>query len=126
MTHDAACSCHPGVLDPEVLEGLKSLEGDDPAGMAAIVERFLEETRSRLDALRATRGEAQAVARMTHALRGSCATFAASEMASLCGRLEEASAAPGFRLTEATLARLDHEYGRVATALGAVFRLPGR
>ncbi len=111
------------VLTPLELEALKDLEKTDPDGVAAMVELFLVETRSRLDTLRATPGDVGFVARTAHTLSGSCINFAATEMASMCREVHDAAAAADFSLTEATLDRLDREYCRVAAALRKSFRL---
>lgn len=111
------------MLDPAGLEALRNLEEGDPGGVASMIRLFLLETRGRLDTLREAPGDAGLVERTAHMLSGSCASFTASEMASLCRELSEAAARSGLPVTEETLDRLDVEYGRVAAALGSAFQI---
>ncbi|MDQ1443745.1 MAG: two-component system, sensor histidine kinase and response regulator, partial [Acidimicrobiaceae bacterium] len=65
------------VLEPVVFGALKDLEGQDPDGVAQLVTLFLRDTASRLATLRENHSDAEALARAGHALKGSCASFAA-------------------------------------------------
>lgn len=112
------------MLDPSLLQALHELHELDRSGTAELVRLFLDDTRSRLDALRAVAGggNREVLAATAHSLKGSCANFAASTMASLCVDLETAARAD-VSLASPILDQLDHEYDRVAGALRSEFQL---
>ena len=110
------------LLDPEGVKALRELDSHAPGEAATMVRLFLGETRSRLDALRPD--DTESVGRTAHSLKGSCATFAAPRMASLCDELERAGARRDSDGIRATLVRLDEEYRRVASALERTFLHP--
>jgi signal transduction histidine kinase/CheY-like chemotaxis protein/HPt (histidine-containing phosphotransfer) domain-containing protein len=112
------------VLEPVLLESLISIQEQDPDQVAELVELFLQETATRLDLLRQDHGDAEAVARAAHSLKGSCGMFAATGLVDLCDALEDANRARDSRLVQATLSRLDEEYERVTIALRSTFRAP--
>ncbi|MDQ3569867.1 MAG: response regulator [Actinomycetota bacterium] len=123
VDHPAAISEQTSdeLLDPVALEALEGLGEGDPHGVAAMVRLFLRDTSARLDILRQADGDAEAIARTAHSLKGSCATFGATAMASLCDDLEAANATANHQLVEATVARLLERFERVTAALCAAF-----
>lgn len=72
------------VLEPVLLEPLINIQKQDPDKAAELVELFLQEAETRLDLLRQDHGDAEAVARVAHSLKGSCRMFAATGMVDLC------------------------------------------
>jgi HPt (histidine-containing phosphotransfer) domain-containing protein len=112
------------VLEPLVFAALKDLEEQDPDGVAELVTLFLQHTATRLGALRDNHSDGEAVARAAHGLKGSCASFAATRMATLCHLLEDVNTSTDQELVTSTLIQLDEEYERVAQALRFAFRLP--
>jgi HPt (histidine-containing phosphotransfer) domain-containing protein len=101
-----------------------SIQEQDPDKVAELVELFLQQTATRLDLLRQDHGDAEAVARAAHSLKGSCGMFAATGMVDLCDALEHANTARNCHLLETTLGRLEEEYERVTIALRSTFRGP--
>ncbi|MDQ6671268.1 MAG: Hpt domain-containing protein [Chloroflexota bacterium] len=78
-------------VDVSSLQALRQLQRPGrPDGVARIVTRFLEETQSRLAALRlaCAAGDARLLEQAAHALRGISGTVGANEMHDLAMRLE--------------------------------------
>jgi two-component system sensor histidine kinase/response regulator len=78
-------------LDRALLDRLRA--GADGADLVrSLVEEFLEEAESRVEALtRAAGGDAERVRREAHALRGSSATIGANRLADVCAQLERSA-----------------------------------
>jgi HPt (histidine-containing phosphotransfer) domain-containing protein len=89
--------------------------------VGTLIAMFLDEAPRRLAALReaAERGEARAVAREAHTLKGSCANFGARRLAGLCEQLEALGRAHDLASAADALAQLEVEFERVRAALGA-------
>jgi PAS domain S-box-containing protein len=78
-------------LDPEVVERLRALATtDDPAVFGEIYTAFVGSAEEYLAALREARqtGDADALRRAAHALKGASASVGGTNMAELCGQLE--------------------------------------
>ncbi len=84
-----------------------------------ILELYLGDSPKRLTTMRRgiTEGDAQAIERAAHALKGSSANLGASGLAEHCHQLEKLSAATVPTGAEALLAALETEYGRVEQAM---------
>jgi two-component system, sensor histidine kinase and response regulator len=109
-------------LDHDVLAGLRGLQGDDETDIVAeLAGMFLDDARSGLQALEEAveEGDAPAVERVAHTLKGSSGNMGARRMSDLCAQLEDAGAAGDFALSTELLERLREEFGRVDRALGA-------
>jgi two-component system, sensor histidine kinase and response regulator len=109
-------------VDREVLARLRGLQGEDePDIVAELAGMFLEDARSRLEAVEEAlqRGDAPAVKRVAHTLKGGSGSMGTKGMFGLCAQLEEAGASgelsQGFEL----LGRIREELERVARALEA-------
>jgi len=79
-------------VDVSALEALRQLQRPGrPDGVARIVTSFLDESQVRLDALRqaVATGDATALERAAHAMRGISGTVGANEMHDLAMRLEQ-------------------------------------
>jgi len=78
-------------LDPQAVETLKELIGDDPEIIRDMVDAFVEDVPDRLAEM--TRGlddgDAELVRRAAHTLKGNCLTFGALAFADACRELEE-------------------------------------
>jgi HPt (histidine-containing phosphotransfer) domain-containing protein len=103
---------------------LPELGGGDPGLASELVDLFLDDTPSRLGALReaVAAADAEALVRAGHALRGSASTLGATAMADLCAALERlgrdgtcAGAAP-------VLVQLEREFDAVRDAFEPVRR----
>ena len=109
----------PGALDNTVLGELRESVGDDPEFLAELVDVFLADAPTQVEALRraATSGDAITARRAAHTLKGNSGTFGARELASLC---QEAEAAAGAGDLDAVLSRVDEidgEWRRVGAEL---------
>ncbi|MHB1536210.1 MAG: hybrid sensor histidine kinase/response regulator, partial [Acidimicrobiales bacterium] len=112
-------------LEPQALAVLQELDQQDHDQTAPLIQLFLDQTRLRLDALRqgAQNGDGETLAAALHTLKGSCATFAAARMATLCAQLEVLGHDDKIAQAGAILDQLDVEYGQVTVGLRAAFRL---
>lgn len=108
------------VLESEPIARLremgKALGRDVPR---RILELYLGDSPNRLATLRQglSAGDAQTIETAAHALKGSSANLGASALAELCHQLEKLSAGTVPAGTEARLAALEAEYGRVEIAM---------
>ena len=107
-------------LDPAVLDSLRQLtQPGEPDVLAEVLGLFLADAPSRLDAIvaAAVAGDAVALQRSAHTLKGAAGTIGASALQAACRELEElakhSSLAPGA----ADLAALHSEFARVETAI---------
>ena len=108
------------VLDVEPIARLremgKALGRDVPR---RILELYLGDSPARLVTLRRAfaAGNAQAIERAAHALKGSSANLGASVLAEHCHQLEKLSATSVPASAEARLAALEAEYDKVEAAM---------
>jgi HPt (histidine-containing phosphotransfer) domain-containing protein len=116
-------------VDPAALDVLRALQDDgEPDLLPTLVEMFLADARPRLDALgdAVRQGDASAVEREAHALKGSCANFGAQPMMTLCGRLQAAGRTSDLANAPALRDGLEAEFERVRVALHAEVARDGR
>ena len=109
------------LLDEAAIAALRDPElGGDPEFLVEVVEAFLGDSPPRLQTLRASLegGDAEAIGRAAHSLKGSCASLGAAQMAALCARLEAMGRglAPNADAAE-VFAELERQYGLVRLAL---------
>jgi HPt (histidine-containing phosphotransfer) domain-containing protein len=104
-------------LDPDVLAGLREL--GDAELLAELVELFVDDTPSRILALRDAfeKDDAEAVERVAHTLKGSCSNMGAWRMANLCAEFKELSHSGDLTLAPELLDQLQAEFGRVRATL---------
>jgi two-component system, sensor histidine kinase and response regulator len=109
-----------GSVDLSVLLGLRELqEVDEPDILNELIELFVKEVPSELEALReaAQRGDAQNVEQIAHTLKGSSANMGAIRMEALCTELEEMGRSEELAAVPAQISRLEEEFGRVRAVL---------
>jgi two-component system sensor histidine kinase/response regulator len=119
-TPDDGTAHGESALDPEVLAGLRALRGEDDTDIVAeLAGIFLEDARSALSALEEAvqTGDAPAVERVAHTLKGGSANMGARAMARLCARLEATGASGDLSPAPRLLGRLEEEFGRVERML---------
>ncbi|MDQ4128228.1 MAG: PAS domain S-box protein [Actinomycetota bacterium] len=106
-------------LDPGVLAGLREL--GDAELLSELARIFLDDTSSRLAALREAieDGDAPAVERAAHTLKGSSGNMGATKMANICSRLQEAGASGDLSRVPGLPKALEEEFERVRLALEA-------
>lgn len=109
-------------VDREVLARLRRLQGeDDPDIVAELTGMFLEDARSRIEAVEVSlqKGDATAVERAAHALKGGSGSMGAKGMSGLCAQLEDVGASVDLSRAPELLGRIREELGRVEQALEA-------
>ena len=97
-------------LGSEVLEHLRGLEAKGSPGLAAeVVEIFLQDTSTRLKALReaVAQRDGEAAYRVAHTLHGSASMVGALSLARSCAELIKAARSGSFDRCEAIVADLD-------------------
>ena len=106
-------------MDRGVIAGLRGLQREDDADIVAeLAGMFLEDARSRLRALEEAvqSGDAPAVERVAHTLKGSSGNMGARGMSYLCARLEEIGASGDLSSGAGLIRRLKEEFWRVDRA----------
>jgi len=109
-------------VDREVLARLRKLrDEDEPDIVAELAGMFLEDARSRLDAVEEAlqKGDAPAVERAAHTLKGGSGSMGAKGMSGLCAQLEDVGASGDLSQGTELLGRIREELGRVERALEA-------
>ena len=109
-------------IDREVLARLRRLQGEgDPDIVAELTGMFLKDARSRLEAVEEAlqKGDAPAVERAAHALKGGSGSMGARGMSGLCAQLEDLGASGDLSRGPVLLGRIREELGRVGRALEA-------
>ena len=108
-----------GPLDRGLLDGLRKL--GDKELLPELIGLFFEDVPGRLERLRAAieAGDAQAVGRDAHALKGSCGSLGALRMSEIAAELQDAGASGDLSAAPGMLDRLEEEYARVRPELAA-------
>jgi HPt (histidine-containing phosphotransfer) domain-containing protein len=109
-------------VDREVLARLRKLRDEDETDIVAeLAGMFLEDARSRLDAVEEAlqKGDAPAVERAAHTLKGGSGSMGAKGMSGLCAQLEDVGASGDLSQGSQLLGRIREELGRVERALEA-------
>ena len=106
-------------LDPAVLAGLREL--GDAELLAELAGMFFDDAASRLEDLRqaVAEGDAGAVERVAHTLKGSSGNIGAARMAAICAELQGVGSSGDLARAGELLGRLEEEFGRVRPALEA-------
>ena len=109
-------------VDREVLAGLRGLQGEEETDIVAELSGvFLGDARSGLEEVKEAlrKGDAPAVERVAHKLKGGSGSMGAREMSCLCAQLENAGASGDLSRGTGLLERIREELGRVDRALEA-------
>ena len=107
-------------LDPAVLDSLRQLtQPGEPDVLADVLGLFLADAPTRLGAIAAAAaaGDAAALQRSAHALKGAAGAIGASALHAACRELEDVAKHPGLSPGAADLAVLHSEFARVKTAI---------
>ncbi len=104
-------------LDRAVVESLRELGGDEM--LSELTEVFLEDTSSGLAALKeaSETGDAEAIERVAHTLKGSAGNMGAKRMAAICSELQDAGESGDLSGASELLKVLEAEFERVRPAL---------
>jgi len=106
-------------INPQMLEGLRELNPDDPAFLRELIDLFINDVADRLaeiDRALAT-ADASLLLRAAHTIKGSCSNFGAEELARISQIMELQGKAADLPAALATLPALKTEYAAVTEAL---------
>ena len=109
-------------LDIGVISNLRALQSRaEPNLLSDLIDSFLRDSAERIAAMRgaAASGDAKALTRTAHALKGSSGTVGANRMTALCDVIEELSRASSMEGSPALIDALAEEFERVKRALEA-------
>ncbi len=106
-------------LDADVVASLR--ESGEPGLLSELAAMFFDDASSHLGDLReaVAAGDAPAVERTAHTLKGSSGMMGAREMAATCSDLQELGESGDLSGAPELLGRLEEEFGRVRPALEA-------
>jgi len=109
-------------VDPEVLESLRELGGeDDPGLFLELIELFLEDTPQRMKQVEEAlaRDDADGLGAAAHALKSSCANLGALKLSELFKEIEFAGKESDLERARPLVNLSSEEYGRVEQELRA-------
>jgi PAS domain S-box-containing protein len=104
----------------ELIANMRKLAGNvNPQLLIEVIDIFIKDAPARLEAMQSAlaAGNAQAMEKAAHALKGACAYVGAMRMYDLCKNLEDRGRAGSMEGIESDLFELEQEYGRVRRAL---------
>lgn len=108
------------ILDPSAIESLRSLSPDtDGSFLRELIEIYLQDTPERLAELEAAlaKGDAHALMRAAHTIKGSSSNFGATRLAQLAHEIELHGKAGNCPAATPVLPGLKSEYALVVQAL---------
>jgi CheY-like chemotaxis protein len=109
-------------FDERLMATLREVESPDGVNLLTeLIDIFLADTPSRLEAMRVAlaKGDAEGVRQAAHALRGSCGSIGVKYMLTLCDDLETQARQRTLANAQLTFQELEVEAGRVRLALEA-------
>lgn len=108
------------VLDPDVIEGLRSLESDgEPGLLVELVDLFLSDTPPRMRNLEVAlkSGDARTVEEIAHSLKSSCGNLGAASLSALFREIEALGRGRQLDSVPSLVAKSNAEFRRVEDAL---------
>lgn len=113
-----------GHLDPAVVQSLLDMVDGDVAFVDDLVDTYLEDAQLQLASMRATvdAGDADALARPAHTLKGSSLNLGATRLAGICGQLESAARRAALGGAAELVEAAEAEYALVVEALASARR----
>ncbi|HYV06322.1 MAG TPA: PAS domain S-box protein [Blastocatellia bacterium] len=112
----------PASIDVGVMSNLRALEsGSEPSLVAELIDSFLRDSHERITVMQgaAASGDANALTRTAHALKGGSGIVGANRMAALCDIIEELGRTGSVEGTAPLITALEGEFERVRRALQA-------
>jgi HPt (histidine-containing phosphotransfer) domain-containing protein len=104
------------VLDPAVLESLRQLTPPgEPDVLKEVLQLFLDDVPARVERLRSAwqGGDAVAVQRAAHSLKGSAGNIGAADLLGVCRQLDELGRSGDLSKAAPLVTALDAEFSRV-------------
>ena len=117
---DSETADAPPPLDPEILDNLRALGGeDDLEFLNSVIDQFLEDLPRLLDGIRQAidHHDAEELMKAAHGFKGSCRNIGAHPLADVCFALEKFGREGSTEATPELLSRLNMEEARVQLAL---------
>lgn len=108
------------ILDPDAIESLRALSPDtDASFLRELIEIYLQDTPERMVELEAAlaKGDAHAMMRAAHTIKGSSSNFGANKLAQIALEIEQHGKAGNCSPATSILPGLKTEYALVAQAL---------
>ena len=118
----AARSAERAPVDVAVISNLRTLQSrSSPNLLAELIDSFLRDSAERIAVMRvaAAKGDAPALTRTVHALKGGSGIVGANRMNALCDIIEELSRTGSVEGTPVLITALEEEFERVGRALQA-------
>ena len=113
------------VLDPDVVASLRQLTvPGEPDVLRQVLKLFVAEVPKKIGALRSAvaSGDARAVQRTAHSLKGSSGNIGARAMFDVCRQLDDLARSEGLSRVAPLLDALDAEYGKAETEIKRLLR----
>jgi HPt (histidine-containing phosphotransfer) domain-containing protein len=113
------------VLDPDVVDRLRQLTPPgEPDVLTDILHLFLDDVPRRIETLRAATaaGDATAVQRVAHSLKGSSGNIGARALYDVCRQLDDSAKSGDLARVGPLLDSLGAEYGRVEAQIKRLLR----
>lgn len=106
-------------IDPQMLEGLRELNPDDPAFLRELIDLFIADVADRLAELDRALATADAalLTRAAHTIKGSCSNFGAVELMRVSQTMELQGKAADIAGAVATFPALKAAYAAVSADL---------
>jgi len=106
-------------IDPSLLDDIVQMPNGGIGLVRELIAMFFDEAPGRLAELRLgiAAADGQRIAAVAHATRGGAGTVGATQLATLCGRLEADGRAGRLAGAEETLVAIEVEFARVRGAL---------
>jgi two-component system, sensor histidine kinase and response regulator len=122
MTYPSRVNPGTPAIDPEAIEQLRFLEDEDqPNVVAELVMLFVEHAPPKITAIKdgTANGDADAVKKAAHSLKGSSANVGALGMQQVCEKIEHAAAGGDLKPAIELMPLLEQETAVVVEALQA-------
>lgn len=111
------------VLEASAIAALRDPElGGDDAFLVEVIQAFLDDSPQHVQAIQASyaAGDAPAMMRAAHSLKGSCGNFGAARLHTLCAELEQRGRADQLAGLSVLVDRVAVEYAMLAEQLRAL------
>ena len=115
------------VLDPDVVDRLRQLTPPgDPDVLTQILHLFLDDVPKRIETLRAATaaGDAIAVQRTAHSLKGSSGNIGARALCEVCQQLDDGAKAGDLARLRSLVESVVSEYARVEAEIRRLLQEP--
>ncbi len=106
-------------LDPEAMTRLLDITGGDQGFVDELIDTFIEDATTQIDALRAaaSASDAEAIVRPAHSLKSNAANVGATELGDLARGLEADGRTGAVPDVDARVASVEKEFAAVRDAL---------